>query len=280
MQNSPHLAGRHRHGTSQGTLSPESLRSVNAAKASWPEHSHYGSPVDNHSGPFSPTTIQSAHFPGSTSSVASDYNAYAGFKRSDSDHSLSAGHGAQLSRLEQVESVRPQRQSSFGVADAKPVDGYPRSHLQTGMGPYSLLNAAPNHSPYDASHAGNQDSTHAPYTAPQNFAPFSLPPPGFSSTTPTTSTRDIESSYVATPLQSAGTVDYQQREETFNRTSGPDMMLLDQMTVPNTMPVFGGEGYNRSPFAIPDDFVAYLFSSQQLDSSGVAGNIGQQGLLK
>jgi hypothetical protein len=61
-----------------------------------------------------------------------------------------------------------------------------------------------------------------------------------------------------------------------HQQSGPDMMLLDQMTAPNTMPVFGGEGYNRSPFAIPDDFVAYLFSGQQLDGSPLT-NIGTQG---
>jgi len=52
-----------------------------------------------------------------------------------------------------------------------------------------------------------------------------------------------------------------------HQQSGPDMMLLDQMTAPNTMPVFGGEGYNRSPFAIPEDFVAYLFSNQQLENA-------------
>jgi hypothetical protein len=58
------------------------------------------------------------------------------------------------------------------------------------------------------------------------------------------------------------------------------MMLLDQMTVPNTMPVFGGEGYNRSPFAIPEDFVAYLFSGQQLENSSPIGQMGQPGYAK
>jgi hypothetical protein len=59
------------------------------------------------------------------------------------------------------------------------------------------------------------------------------------------------------------------------------MMLLDQMTAPNTMPVFGGEGYNRSPFAIPEDFVAYLFSNQQLENSASPmGQMGQPGYAK
>ena len=56
------------------------------------------------------------------------------------------------------------------------------------------------------------------------------------------------------------------------------MMLLDQMNAPNTMPVFGGEGYNRSPFAIPEDFVAYLFSGQQIDNS--SSPMGQTGHAK
>jgi hypothetical protein len=65
-------------------------------------------------------------------------------------------------------------------------------------------------------------------------------------------------------------------ESIHHQQSGPDMMLLDQMTAPNTMPVFGGEGYSRSPFAIPEDFVAYLFSGQQLDNSSPMGQMSQQ----
>jgi len=64
-----------------------------------------------------------------------------------------------------------------------------------------------------------------------------------------------------------------------HQQSGPDMMLLDQMTAPNTMPVFGGDGYNRSPFAIPEDFVSYLFSGQ-LDSSSPMGQMGQHAYAK
>lgn len=67
-----------------------------------------------------------------------------------------------------------------------------------------------------------------------------------------------------------------QSESTHHQQSGPDRMLQDQMTAPNTMPVFGGEGYNRSPFAIHEDFVAYLFSGQQIDNPSPM-QIGQQG---
>jgi hypothetical protein len=41
------------------------------------------------------------------------------------------------------------------------------------------------------------------------------------------------------------------------------MMLLDQMGMQQTMPVFGSDNLlNKSPYvAIPEDFVAYLFNT-------------------
>ncbi|CZR64881.1 related to C2H2 zinc finger protein [Phialocephala subalpina] len=48
-------------------------------------------------------------------------------------------------------------------------------------------------------------------------------------------------------------------ESLHHQQSGPKMALLEQMTASNTMPVFGGEGYDESTLAIPQDFVAYLF---------------------
>ncbi|PVH74930.1 hypothetical protein DL98DRAFT_499132 [Cadophora sp. DSE1049] len=47
------------------------------------------------------------------------------------------------------------------------------------------------------------------------------------------------------------------------------------MTAPNTTPAFGGEGYNQSTFAVPEDFVAYLFSGK-LDNSSSMNQIYQQ----
>lgn len=51
-------------------------------------------------------------------------------------------------------------------------------------------------------------------------------------------------------------------ESTQPHASG-EMMLLDQMTAPATIPVFGTDGaLNKSPYiSIPEDFVAYLFNS-------------------
>ncbi len=66
-------------------------------------------------------------------------------------------------------------------------------------------------------------------------------------------------------------------ESTHHQQSGPEGMLLDQITARNTMPVVG-EGYT-SPFTIPENFVAYLFSGQQIDNS-LPMQIGQQGYAK
>lgn len=85
------------------------------------------------------------------------------------------------------------------------------------------------------------------------------------------SSREHEQSF-HTPVSTEFSNDISQAQQ-----SGPDMMLLDQMAASNTMPVFGGEGcYNRSPFAIPEDFVAYLFSTQQNDM----GHMNQQPYAK
>lgn len=57
--------------------------------------------------------------------------------------------------------------------------------------------------------------------------------------------------------------DFQDRD--FGQQSGPEMMYLDQMGATETMPVFGNESFEnqRSPFAIADNFVAYIFNAQQ-----------------
>lgn len=270
-----------------GSASPENTRS-NLTGRSRANQLQYPSPPDNMGSPFSPTTAQSATtFAGSTSSSAADFGNYqqsGSFKRSNSDHSLPAGQGP-LSRPAIINSTKSQRHSSFGVVDAKAPDAlFSRPPLQTTVGPYGLLSSASTSQSYNSNQGSalSQSSMHAPYVNQQNFAPFSLPPPGYSTAAPTTSAREAESSYAISPPQATVPIDYQHRDPGPGQQSGPDMMLLDQMTAPNTMPVFGGEGYSRSPFAIPDDFVAYLFSGQQFDNSSpmTQPGMGQHGYAK
>lgn len=151
------------------------------------------------------------------------------------------------------------RHSSFSTADAKPVE------FSRPLGPYGLVSTGGHVHNYQNSQANPQT-----YVSSQNMTTFSLPPPGFhTQAITTTSIRDPDPIY-PTSTEYAG-------DAMIGQQSGPDMMLLDQMTASSTLPVFGGEGgYNRSPFAIPEDFVAYLFS-QQMEGASPMAQLAQQG---
>lgn len=45
-------------------------------------------------------------------------------------------------------------------------------------------------------------------------------------------------------------------------SSGSDGPIMDGLTPTYAVPMFGGEGYSRSPFAMADDFAAWLFNDQ------------------
>ena len=249
-----------------GSASPEVMRpNLAGGKSRTGQLQQYQSPQEMNSNPYSPATNPSSGTYSATASSNggenfSQANNY--IKRSNSD-SINRGHDSSTG----TPNNRPQRHS-FGMSDAKPAD-FSRPPLQTTVGPYGLLSSASGPQNYHA----NQNSPQ-PFVNQQNFTPFTLPPPGFStSATAPSSTRSVEPTY-----STSMSTDYPS-ESANHQQSGPDMMLLDQMTAPNTMPVFGGEGYNRSPFAIPEDFVAYLFSGQQLDNSSPM-QIGQQGYAK
>jgi hypothetical protein len=134
--------------------------------------------------------------------------------------------------------------------------------------------------PPQAANAQGYNNTNSPYITPaQNFSrPFSqqghtaqsqqgpnyqgyqanpplatLPPPGFStlSHAPTTD----------------GSTQYPPQAD--SATSGDVRMgatseaILEGMTPTYAIPMFGGEGYSRSPFAMADDFAAWLFNDSQ-----------------
>lgn len=121
-------------------------------------------------------------------------------------------------------------------------------------------------SPY---HAASQDQhpqsqNEAPYVSTQNFAPFTLPPSGFS-TAPTTTSRTVEDFHSRSPHPPVHSASMESYDSSHGQQSGPDYMMLDHMSAPaNTLPVFGGEGYSRSPFAMANDFIAYLFHDPQI----------------
>jgi hypothetical protein len=242
-----------------GSSSPEMMR-PNMVKGR-PGQLQYRSPTDM-TPTYSPITNSSGTYSGAASANGGDnYGPNGtGFKRSNSD----SIPPRDLTSSSVLPRTGP-RHSSFGVSDAKSVD-FQRPHLQTS-GSYGLVNSGPVNQGYHSTHASPQT-----YVSQQSFPPFSLPPPGFAnSATAAPAGRDPEPSYPATLP-----TDYP-NESMHHQQSGPEMMMLDQMTAPNTMPVFGGEGYNRSPFAIPEDFVAYLFNNPQMEASSPMGQIIPQG---
>ncbi|KAJ5722794.1 hypothetical protein N7488_000829 [Penicillium malachiteum] len=96
-----------------------------------------------------------------------------------------------------------------------------------------------------ASSPSSHSVTAAEYTFMTDPAPSSKSPPSTS--------YPLSSGIEATGIPVSGYTDFN------NAFSQPDAMLdLDAMS--NAYPIFGGETYNRSPFAMADDFAAWLFS--------------------
>ncbi|KAK4234650.1 fungal-specific transcription factor domain-containing protein [Achaetomium macrosporum] len=130
-----------------------------------------------------------------------------------------------------------------------------RPSIQTNVGPYGVLSPISTQPGYHSQPTNTPQSANAmPYVPPQNFPPFSLPPSDFATSSAGTVARDEQQPYP--PSTSAEYNDQQPQ------ASG-EMMLLDQMGMQQTMPVFGSDSIlNKSPYvAIPEDFVAYLFNT-------------------
>jgi len=247
-----------------GSASPEVMRpNLAGGKSRAGQLQQYQSPQEMNPSSYSPATNPSSGtYSGTASSNGGEKFPQSNnfIKRSNSD-SVTRGHESATG----TPNTRPQRHASFGMSDSKSAD-FQRPPLQTTVGPYGLLSSASNNQNYHS----HQNSPQ-PFVNQQNLTPFTLPPPGFStSVTAASSTRSAEQTY-----PTSMSTEYPS-EPANHQQSGSDMMLLDQMTAPNTMPVFGGDGYTRSPFAIPEDFVAYLFSGQQIDNSSPV-QMGQQG---
>lgn len=260
----------------------------------------YQSPAETLPGPFSPVGAHTTSgYPrsGSLSATTDLNNSYpptgSPYKRSNSDNSIQSNHGLNAGSI-QPNASGPGRHTGIGVADSNMQEAasYGRQSQHSTNPTFDTLSPNQRQQSYVNNHNNNNHNNNTmqmplqqPYVNAQNFTPFSLPPPGFSpvaAPASTTTSRDTESSYVISPPQTSMSIDYQGHDTSHPQQSGPDMMLLDQMAAVNTMPVFGGEGYNRSPFAIPDDFVAFLFSGQQLDNSSPMSNptLGTQGYSK
>lgn len=223
-----------------------------------PTHFQHPSPPAHIQSPFSPTTTHSSATLGGSgpSSTIADFNLYqtpSAFKRSSSDHSLPPSQSI-LSCAPLQAGYRTQRHS-FGVADSRPVElSLSRPQLQSPAGGYGGVAARVGSQTYQSSPANSQP-LHTTFVSQQNLPMFTLPPANYASDIPTTSAgRSVEPYATSASLNNVSI----EHHSASGMQSTEDLMLLDQMTAQSTMPVFGEEHYSRSPFAIPDDFVAFL----------------------
>jgi Fungal specific transcription factor domain len=216
--------------------------------------------------------------------------------RSNSSHGESNSQNFDLSQLPQSPgNVRPSyggnRHSSFSSIDAlrHPMHSqgdtgvFVRPTLQTSIA--SNAGSLPLSSPYSASspsipqsfvgrgqlnsgplvgphHHGSAQGHHNSFI--NNMVPFSLPPPGYPTMSQTTSSGASETAFsTSLPKTSPSVARGAIGVPTASSTGGPDPTMIGTMNAPYPISVFGGEGYSRSPFAMADDFAAWLFSEQQ-----------------
>ncbi|KAH6864120.1 hypothetical protein CC77DRAFT_1006251 [Alternaria alternata] len=141
----------------------------------------------------------------------------------------------------------------------------------SSYGSSSPFNSAVTPSQYtpSASSTGYQNSASA-YQSQQNFPPFSsLPPPEYPQSAGTPVSREQENQFYngtsgQTPMngvESTGQID--------NRMQNVSDAIMEQNPA-YAIPMFGGAGYSRSPFAMADDFAAWLFNDNQFNPGGAS----------
>ena len=140
--------------------------------------------------------------------------------------------------------------------------GLPRS-IQTNVGPYGVMSPT-------VSTPGGYHPQSAP--TPQSMSPNYVPHSGFPSCTlpPSDFQCQTPSSMTSRDTQPAGAGVYVDHNPQPQRQPS-DIVLLDQMPISATIPVFGSESFaNKSPYSgIPEDFVAYLFNTQTGENSPI-----------
>ncbi|KAJ4324010.1 hypothetical protein N0V94_001510 [Neodidymelliopsis sp. IMI 364377] len=147
---------------------------------------------------------------------------------------------------------RPELRASTSNLSSHGTAGSPYSSAAT---PTQSYNASTPSTSYQANSSGFQSQ--------QNFPHFpSLPPPEYPQPTgtPVSQSQDIQY-YNGTSSQTPmnGVESTAQLDAHMN---GVTDAMMDQ-TPSYAIPMFGGEGYSRSPFAMADDFAAWLFNDNQ-----------------
>jgi hypothetical protein len=122
--------------------------------------------------------------------------------------------------------------------------------------------------PPSATSTAYQSTPASGFQTQQNFPPFSsLPPPEFPSHTGTPVSRDQENQYYNGTAGQTPMNGVEATAQLDTRMNGVSEAIMDQ-TPSYAIPMFGGEGYSRSPFAMADDFAAWLFNDNQFGPGG------------
>ncbi|KAF2662379.1 hypothetical protein K491DRAFT_176350 [Lophiostoma macrostomum CBS 122681] len=138
------------------------------------------------------------------------------------------------------------------------------SNLSTygSSSPYnSAATPSQSYTPSAASTSTYQGTSASGYQSQQSFPPFSsLPPPEYPQQSATPVSRDQENQYYngtsgQTPMNGV-----EATSQMDTRMNGVSEAMLENNTPSYAIPMFGGEGYSRSPFAMADDFAAWLFN--------------------
>ncbi|KAI9763457.1 MAG: hypothetical protein M1835_007805 [Candelina submexicana] len=197
-----------------------------------------------------------------------------------------------------------QRHSSFGSIDAARFQGVSQAHnaayarptLQTSVGPPGMHSLSLS-SPYSSTSAPiqgfagqNQMNTsvaagpHGSYVAQRNFPPFStLPPPGYTTMNQAAVPRAADAAYpITSPSTSLASTE---QSSGFGlgvpNSAIAEPSLIDQMVASYSVPVFGDEdfreGHIRSPFAMADDFAAWLFNDPNFQNQSMLGRQAPMG---
>ena len=140
--------------------------------------------------------------------------------------------------------------------------------VQTNIGPYmSPMSGQPGYHSQQQHNTPQSANGAQQYVPPQNFTPFTLPPSQFS-----TASAPVK----CEPQQAYAAPASAEYSEQTQESQPSDMMLLDQMSTPTTIPIFGPSDniLNKSPYVgMPEDFMAYLFNTngQPGDGSPIIG---------
>ncbi|PUU81286.1 fungal-specific transcription factor domain-domain-containing protein [Tuber borchii] len=154
---------------------------------------------------------------------------------------------------------------------------FARPPLQTSMGPNQTINGM-NMQPLSASSvsSGGHFSAHptsatttgssmaattgtsaGPTYVPQtSFAPFSLPQPAYPNLSQSSAPNPGPNQYITSPPTSSSSVG---ASNSIGGVTTTDVEF-ESIGLPFTMPVFGGDGYTRSPNWMANDFATWFFS--------------------